>query len=624
MSDAAAPHGGSRWAFVPVGLTATLVAAMWLRFGGQWAENDTVVLTRAARGVLDQGTITPAGVTYDHGFAYPTLLATLAEVTGVSVRILQTTILPWLTVATALVACVAFRAVTGNAQAGAMGASFLLLQPDFLFVNQRGSHEKMTWTLVLALLFALAASLRARRLGEVGPLVVVFYLCGFAVICTNAFFGSSLTTVILFAAVGSAVVARRFLRFADRPALTPRRFLRFADRPALTPRRFLRFADRPPLVRRLFYVFLTLGILTQIVIGYLYTPAQANLGSAAQIFDRIASLYLHVDTNVAETVSETTEVPSSVAVRDQSRTVSSPYTTVSTGWRDTRVFFALTSFTWLLIVGGLFAWLVFAVIFVRRRVSRDELPTFLVWLFAAGAALQIVLSVAVDFSGALGGNLQLRLFPVFTVFAVPLIVAALLLYRRPRRSKLLSWATIVAGVLGSSAMAAISPLITVIAAPSILIGLYIHFNWQHSVAARRLAFAIGVAAFVGFAGAAILKATNDPVVSNKWAFYTDAEARGVRWVDETLLDRFVWGEYDERLDTASVMLSPDSPYDAPVAYWTTRPQPSYVRYLLLSDTIVERAARLGAILPYVGDDDRIYDNGRVQVFHRVPESPYQP
>ena len=53
---------------------------------------------------------------------------------------------------------------------------------DFLFVNQRGSHEKMTWTLVLALLFALAASLRARRLGEVGPLVVVFYLCGFAVI----------------------------------------------------------------------------------------------------------------------------------------------------------------------------------------------------------------------------------------------------------------------------------------------------------------------------------------------------------------------------------------------------------------------------------------------------------
>jgi hypothetical protein len=610
MSAAAAPLAGSRWALIPVGLAATLIAAMWLRFGGQWAENDTVVLTRAARGVLDQGTINPAGVTYDHGFAYPTLLAILAEVTGVSVRILQTTILPWLTVATALVAWVAFRAVTGNARAGAVAASFLLLQPDFLFVNQRGSHEKMTWTLVLALLFVLAASLRARRLGEVGPLVVVFYLCGFAVLCTNAFFGSSLTTVILFAAIGSAVVARRFLGFAERPPLVRRRFLRFAE--------------WPPLVRRLFYVFLTLGILAQIVIGYLYTPAQTNLGNAAQIFDRIASLYLHVDTNVAETVSETTEVTSSVVVQDQSRTVSSPYTAVSLGWRDIRVFFALTSFTWLLIVAGMFAWLVFAVTFVRRRVSRDELPTFLVWLFAAGAALQILLSVAVDFSGALGGNLQLRLFPVFTVFAVPLVVAALLLYQRPRRSKLLRWATIVAGVLGSSAMAAISPLITVVAAPSILTGLYIHFNWQQSVAARRLAFAIGVAAFVGFAGAAILKATNDPVVSNKWTFYTDAEARGVRWVDETLPERFVWGEYDERLDTASVMLLPDSPYDAPVAYWTPRPQPSYVRYLLISDTVVDRAARLGAILPYVGDDDRIYDNGRVQVFHRVPETPYQP
>ena len=95
-------------------------------------------------------------------------------------------------------------------------------------------------------------------------------------------------------------------------------------------------------------------------------------------------------------------------------------------------------------------------------------------------------------------------------------------------------------------------------------------------------------------------------------------------MDETLPERFVWGEYDERLNTASVMLSPDSPDGAPVAYWTPRPQPSYVRYLLLSDTVVDRAARLGAILPYVDDDDRIYDNGRVQVFHRVPETPYQP
>jgi hypothetical protein len=118
MSATAAPLAGSRWALVPVGLTATLVAAMWLRFGGQWAENDTAVLTQAARGVLDQGTINPAGVAYPHGFAYPTLLATLAEVTGVSVRVLQTTILPWLTVATALVAYVAYRAVTGNARDG--------------------------------------------------------------------------------------------------------------------------------------------------------------------------------------------------------------------------------------------------------------------------------------------------------------------------------------------------------------------------------------------------------------------------------------------------------------------------------------------------------------------------
>src|SRR5215213_12281 len=267
MSATAAPLGGSRWALVPVGLTATLVAAMWLRFGGQWAENDTAVLTRAARGVLDQGTINPADVTYDHGFAYPTLLATLAEVTGVSVRVLQTTILPWLTVATALVACVAFRAVTGNARVGAVAASLLLVQPDFLFVNQRGSHEKMTWTLVLALLFALMASLEGRRLGLVAPYIGAFYVCGFALNCTNAFFGSSFTTIVLLALLGSTIVARRFFRVYRDARLLP----------------------------RLGYIFLVLSALAYVIVFYAYPPATGNLANLGRVVDRLATLYLNVD-----------------------------------------------------------------------------------------------------------------------------------------------------------------------------------------------------------------------------------------------------------------------------------------------------------------------------------------
>jgi hypothetical protein len=581
-----------RYALVPLLVALMVVLTIWLRFDNGWAENDTVVLTQAGRAVLDEGTITPSRFEYDHGFAYPSLLAMLSAVTGVEIRDVQFNLLPWVTLFTALMAFLAFRAVTRNARAGAIAASLLLVQPDFLFVSQRGSHEKMTWTMVLGLLFCLVASLEGRRLRQTVPYVIIFYLFGFAMLTTNAFFGSSFTTVVLLSLVGAVVVTRRFFRVQASRRLVP----------------------------RLGYVFLVLTCLAYVVVFYLYAPAGRNIANLARVGDRLAALYLNVDTNVEQRVEQQSRVTSNAQV-SRSSTVSSPYSSISLGWTSTATFVMLTLFTWVMMVVAFLVWLLLAVTFVRRGVARSELPLFLIWAFTAAAGVQIALSVAADFAGTLGSNLQLRLFPVFNVFAIPMIIATATRYRVPQRSKLLRYAAIAIGVVIPTVVAVAYPAATIAIAAILGLGLYVGTNWHRSIWARRIAATAAIGAFAYFSVAAVLKATNDPLVSNKWTFYDDAEALGLRWSNANMVDLFVWADYDERLRAASVLEQSDA--NATSASWTSSRAAS-VRYVLMSDVIEARAKRVKATLPQLFGTDRIYDNGSTQVVHYLPETPYQP
>jgi hypothetical protein len=531
-----------RWGLIPVAFALALIATVWLRYAGQWAEIDTIVLTQAARGTAIEGTIQPEEGVYVHGFLYPSLVVFLADATGLSISAVQTTVLPWCLVGTAVVAFVAFRAITGDGKLGAICSLLLMIQADFLFVYQRGSHEKVTWTLVLVLVYALVTSFRQQRFAYAAPLALVFYLSGFALISTNAFFATSLVTSFLLAFVGGSLVTRWFLR----------------DR------------SLRPFLRRFGYVFATLGVLSYLYIAYLYPPVQLNLANLDGVVDRVAALYLDVETSAAE---------SSSALRGTvSTAVASPYTSVSLAWTNPRVFFVLTSLTWILIACAALAWFVNLRRFFLRGVRREEVPLFLVWMFSGATGLQIVGSVVADAAGALGSNLQLRLFPAFTLFIIPLVVGT---FRLPRRLR---------------------------PTPGI--------RQQLPVAA----------AFAFFAVAAYLKSTNDPLVSNKWVFYTDAEAQMMRWADNFLPGTRVWSEFDERLLVADVMVSDDSTAARfPGAVWVGQSQiDAATRYVVVSDVTARRALRLLAPVPDTRFDDRIYDNGRVQVDHRVPESPYVP
>lgn len=252
-----------------------------------------------------------------------------------------------------------------------------------------------------------------------------------------------------------------------------------------------------------------------------------------------------------------------------------PYAYIGWGWVSPQVYLALTLFTWLLLLGSLAEW-----IHQGYRLlcgARLYLPEALPWLLYAGFAIQIAIGTVLDFAGVLSANLQLRILPGLVVFAVVLAVQGL--------ERLLS---------------------------------SIRLGYQ----ARRL-LSVGFILLVAwFAFASLLKVTNDPVVSNKWGFYSTAEKSAVQWTDTYLQRARVWAGIDERLSTVHSVLYPTVSRSDSMVVEMGAPQPT-TRYFLLSETEQLRHSRLGMPLPAVVSEDQIYDNGKAQLYHKRPQTPYQ-
>lgn len=595
------------WALLPVTVAVMIVAAIWVRYPMPWAESDTVAVTRTIRGVLAQETVEPGALAYSNGFNYPTFAAIVVQVTGLPTRVVQTLLLPWLLPVTALIAFIAFRTMTGSGPAGAMCALLLLIQADFLFVTQRGSHEKITWALVLLMVFALIRSATARGVGAASPFVAVMYLCGFTIVCTNVFFASSLITVYLLSFLAGAVVAFRFFR--DREG-----------------RRIL---------LRLAYVFVTLGVLAYLFMVSIYPPARSNLETLQGAADQVAVLYLGVETApatagdteealIAEAAATSPLAPAEPEVLEPQPV--SPYREIGSTWVSQNVFILVTGFTWILLLYAGIGWVVVSLRFLKRGVSREEMPLFIAWAFAAATALQIAASVAADFAGVLGGNLQLRLFPAFTLFAIPLVVTTLRLPSSPPRRGRLRRLAPAAGLVALAAAAVAVPLYTLIATPVVLVALQYGSLGRWPITLRQIVAGVAALAFAGFAAAATLKATNDPLISNRWTFYSQSEARALRWGNRHLSGELIWSEYDERLKNALVLIAED---DAPddefgVGLVAGGGVIDESRYVLVSDVTTERALRVAQAVPDVHREDLVYDNGAVQVAHWLPTTPFQP
>jgi hypothetical protein len=490
-----------------------------LRYHGLWTETDTATITLAIESIRKEGVLLPKGFLYQHGFGYQGNSLALIYATGLSTQTLQAIFYPFLAVAgLILTSYVFFREVLRDHRAAMLASMLLLFQPEIMFVTLRGSHEKMTWPLMMLALTILYRSV-GQPLRRMTIYVILFYVAVFAIDTTNVFFGSVfLVAVILSMTLG-------FFLF-----------------------RFWR-TDRPPLPRkdlqRLMYISLSGGILIFIFIVYVYPPALTNLLMFRNIMDQLSALLL------------------SFEVKAQ------PYGYISTGWINSQVYLMLTIFTWLVIGTSFLEWLRHGWSMFRGKTAQGLVEN-LDWLLYTGFAIQIALSIGVDLSGALAANMQLRLFPSFTVVAIVLLVRS------------------IKRILGSL---------------------------PDRTALRRGILALTAVLSGWFALASALKSTNEPALSNKWTFYVPADKASVDWVESHLEKAELWTIVDERLATIfNSFYYLDSQTGNKLRFGPIRPNTQYVLATALDRL---RANRLRINLPPVAYWDQLYDNGQAQV-DRIP------
>lgn len=362
---------------------ALLFAMYWsLRYSGLSNESDTIVLSLGAEGVSHEGTLTPSQSAYVNGYGYPAALATISQITGVTIGDLQRLGGYWLPVI-ALVAYITYRKLIQSPVVAALGVLFLFMQPDFLFYVMRSSHERSTWTLGLLVIWLWAniytGSLRKVRVIGV-PLI---YLLIWAMIANNAYLASTIMVTYTIALLAFSILW--WLKIIP-PSL---------------------FETRQNAGNWMFFIPLISVVLIFVSTFYVYKPSLGYYITLKSITDRLAVMFLAAE-------------PSS-----------DPYTYTRSAWRSTTVYLALTSVQWVILLASFAAWVRDGLAFIRRR-ENFPLGRLALWLLYLGFAVQVSAAMVIDFSGVLASNLQVRLFPPFALVSSLLAATWLTKLRQPK------------------------------------------------------------------------------------------------------------------------------------------------------------------------------------------------
>lgn len=242
--------------------------------------------------------------------------------------------------------------------------------------------------------------------------------------------------------------------------------------------------------------------------------------------------------------------------------VTSQYTYVFNMWVSPEVWLILTLFNWVIAPLSLMAWvhLVYKFFWKKQRLTS---PMIILLLFYLAFSIQLLITILADRFGVFN-NLELRVFPVLMFFAVPL--------------------------------ASIS-IINMINYPKL--------NEKQ----RKAVKFFFVLLFLIFTVNSLLKATNDPLVSNKWWFYSTQEKEGVNWVEYNLQGKNIWAGLDQRLLAVFDVYSNIHNHDR-----IEFARPENAEYWLISEIINKRALRVKSPLPDVSDRPVIYDSGDVKIY----------
>lgn len=515
--------GARSWAWVWLSLFMLAIAIYFVgRHGGRWAENDSAVFTAYIKVVALEGSLTPESApAYPNGYGFQAISAFILGLTGLDVAPLQQLVYPLFTLMIVIPAWALYRELTGEARGASLATLLLFTQPEFLFVILRSSHEKFLRLMLIICLLLLVRSFRVyQRPASLTVHIVLFYLAAFAMIANNNLLANS-----FFAAVAIALGLGWLIQRRERTTLT----------------------SSKDLSRRFFYIIAICLGLVYLFIFYVYPPARNNLVVMNSIWERIAALFLDVESEV-----------------------NNSYNQVATGWISLPVYFILSIANWLLLAASVGIWLRQSWRWFRLGEAPASVPARLLWLLYTAFAFQGAISVIADASGGIAGNLQHRIFPSFSIIAVAMVGAALA-HWQPRRGAGLAHAALVVGL---GAIAVLSSF----------------------------------------------KASNEPLLSNKWVFYREEEMRAINWGDEHLRNSAIWTEIDERLTTAYLTTVGQSANNNQIrAFRVTTAS----RMLLLTDVTRLRSSRLERPLPVPYDAQRVYDNGSAELYRLRPVTPFQ-
>jgi hypothetical protein len=253
-------------------------------------------------------------------------------------------------------------------------------------------------------------------------------------------------------------------------------------------------------------------------------------------------------------------------------TAGNPYQVVNTGWVSQPVYYLVSLANWLLLGISFVLWLRQAYVWLIKRSFHPENQEILLWAFYTSFAFMGVSSILLDVSGALSSNMQVRVYSSFAMIAAPLVGAWLAKQK-----------------------------------------------FSQSVI-QKLIWAGTSLAFGCLMVLSAFKATNEPLLSNYWLFYTPAERQSLIWAEQNLNQRTLWTGQTGRVSDGYTIRENGRQVDIGLTAWI--PDPTTQNYLI-SDVIRLYAQRTGTQLPVQPDSLLTYDNGTAQIYHRRPVTPYQ-
>jgi hypothetical protein len=585
-----------------------MVLFYWLaRFGGNWAEDDSARTTASIDAVFQTGALVPKDrYLYANGFLYQVFGAVMAQITGLSVVEIQRWLMPLLGIALTVVAFVFYLRIFGKPVLAAAATILLNLQGDFIYTTLRSSHEKVDFLLIFVSLLLLVLSVRwFDSWRERVALATIYYLVILAENTNNVFFASTFTITLILSFLFwyglTRYTRRRLMGLSWVAGLTAFALLAtfilvtfiYPTGAEITSATFFRVLVKWLVI--FFAIFVTSMLAVFFIQGWRRQDMAAEMtGASWLLYVAIVSIvFVFIVIFVWYSPSRTVvTVTGDLAERIRLfmvSPVSEPaglLEIVSTAWIFPNAWLWLRIYDIAILLIAAFGWIY---MLMRLRSANPEsvspVSTDYFWLLVLLPAftIQNILFVVSDLTGSVGdiNNLQIRLIPFTALIAAPTAAYALLHFLRWLRTWTFVYRLISAGLVVAVAL-------------SMILGL--------------------------------VKGTSEPLLSNNWLFYAQAEQAGIRWLDQSMpqfnfeLGRRVpltWAGPDYRLGRlwreqfwgSSRNIIPlvsliDTPYT----------------YILISPGVRLLSERYSQPIPDLRGLGVIYDNGNAQIYYQPLES----